>query len=272
MFKTEEILALEERWKELQDKRLFRKLVIFFLTLLVILSIVLVYLIITKGRQIAPVAPVANVTVVAPVVNATTPPAPVAPPKEEPKPEPKKTQELPPNININIKVDTPSGAISAQAKTSDEVGDDEDEVKSAPEPKKSAPAKPKPKPKIEIKQETPPPPPAPPKNQILIESAPMSGIDDLINKFETTNNIAFANMIADEYFEQGNFTKSLEWALRANEVDKEDEASWVMFAKSQMGLGNKEDAIRALENYTAGHKNAISATALLQKIKTGEYQ
>jgi len=253
MLKTEEVIALEERWNELRNRRLFKKLVVFFVILLLILSAVLVYLVLNlnskKELNVAPKEPVApavnvandtNITATNPITNNS---------------EPQSKQE----ININIKVDTPTvPAEPAKVETSSNTSNVTIPNASVQEEQN----------KTVEKQ----PIPVPKENKIIIETNTIQNIDTLIDKFENTNNIMFANMIADEYFEKKDYKKSLEWALKANEKDPNSETSWIMFAKSQVKLGNKEDAIRALEGFMSYSKNATAVSSLLRRIKNGEYK
>jgi len=253
MLKTEEVLALEERWDELKNRRLFKKLVVFFVILLFILSIVLVTLIVNsvskKESSVAPQKPTATVvndTNTTEVVLSTNSSEPQA--KQEPQ-----------NININIKVDTPVVSVEPP-KTEASFNTSNVIIPNASVQEEQN--------KTIEKQ----PIPLPKENKIIIEAKPIQNIDMLIDKFESTNNIIFANMIADEFFEKKDYKKSLEWALKANERNPNSETSWIMFAKSQVKLGNKEDAIRALEGFVSYSKNATAASSLLRRIKNGEYK
>jgi len=108
-----------------------------------------------------------------------------------------------------------------------------------------------------------------PKGIIKIESKEVNSIEYLKNKFEKTNNIIFALMLAEEYYSNKNYTESNKWALMANHIDAENEKSWLWFAKSKVKLGQKEDAIVALKAFLKTNKSQAAQT-LLNKINLGE--
>jgi hypothetical protein len=108
-----------------------------------------------------------------------------------------------------------------------------------------------------------------PKGVIKIESKEVNSIEYLKNKFEKTNNIIFALMLAEEYYVNKNYAESNKWALIANHIDAENEKSWLWFAKSKVKLGQKEDAIVALKAFLKTNKSQAAQT-LLNKINLGE--
>ncbi|WP_060825940.1 hypothetical protein [Sulfurospirillum cavolei] len=118
----------------------------------------------------------------------------------------------------------------------------------------------------------PPPPPleeTKPKGVIKIESQEINSISYLKEKFDTTHNIVFALMLAEEYYLSKNYVESNKWALIANNLDAENEKSWIWFAKSKLKLGQKEDAILALKTYLKNTKSQ-AAQSLLNQITLGE--
>ena len=56
-------------------------------------------------------------------------------------------------------------------------------------------------------------------------------------------------MISEKFLEQKKYKKALKWALISNEIDDKNENSWILFAKSKMKMGKKQDAINALNAY-----------------------
>lgn len=118
----------------------------------------------------------------------------------------------------------------------------------------------------------PPPPPleeSKPKGVIKIESQEINSISYLKEKFDTTHNIVFALMLAEEYYLSKNYLESNKWALIANNIDADNEKSWIWFAKSKVKLGQKEDAILALKTYLKNTKSQ-AAQSLLNQITLGE--
>lgn len=108
-----------------------------------------------------------------------------------------------------------------------------------------------------------------PKGVIKIETHEVNSIQYLKEKFEKTHNIVFALMLAEEYYLTKNYNESNKWALIANNVDSENEKSWIWFAKSKLKLGHKEDAILALKAYLKNNKSK-AAQSLLNQITVGE--
>ena len=107
------------------------------------------------------------------------------------------------------------------------------------------------------------------KGIIKIETHEVNSIQYLKEKFEKTHNIVFALMLAEEYYLTKNYNESNKWALIANNVDSENEKSWIWFAKSKLKLGHKEDAILALKAYLKNNKSK-AAQSLLNQITLGE--
>ena len=107
------------------------------------------------------------------------------------------------------------------------------------------------------------------KGMIKIESQEINSIHYLKEKFEKTNNIIFALMLAEEYYLSKDYIQSNKWALIANQLDADNEKSWLWFAKSKVKLGQKEDAIVALKAYIKNNKSKAAQT-LLNQIHLGE--
>ncbi|MDR0762337.1 MAG: hypothetical protein LBF13_04740 [Campylobacteraceae bacterium] len=258
MLKTEEIITFEERWKEYKNKILFRRLVAIFLVLLFIASLILLFLVIrdssmsnAKANSNQTTIHQTNQTTIVPSTynNMTT----VAAQLEETN----TTAEEIDNQTVKTETAKPvEPPIQNVSNTSNIPVNDS--------PKKVNTAEQLPKMREIIKP--------PVENKIIIETNDIQNIEELIKKFEASNNMVFATMISEEYFERKNYKKSLEWALRANEIDSQNELSWIMFAKSQVRLGKIDDAIRALEIYTNYAKDATSAVNLLKNIRSGEYR
>ena len=107
------------------------------------------------------------------------------------------------------------------------------------------------------------------RGMVKIESQEINSIHYLKEKFEKTNNIIFALMLAEEYYFSKDYTQSNKWALIANQLDADNEKSWLWFAKSKVKLGQKEDAIVALKAYIKNNKSKAAQT-LLNQIYLGE--
>lgn len=108
------------------------------------------------------------------------------------------------------------------------------------------------------------------KPKIILSSEPIDTVKYLKNKFYESNSVTHAIMIAEEFYEQKNYQKALKWAIISNDLDNTNERSWIIFAKSKMQLGSKEEAINALEHYLK-NTDSKKAKTLLRKIKYGDF-
>ena len=87
-------------------------------------------------------------------------------------------------------------------------------------------------------------------------------------KFEQNKNPREAILIAKAYYKAGNYVESEKWALSANNLDKNSEESWFLFAKSKAKLGKRKEALKILVSYNKKNKS-IKAKELIYKIKSG---
>ena len=71
----------------------------------------------------------------------------------------------------------------------------------------------------------------------------------LIKRFNETRDPKLAAYIAQSFFKKGNYKETVRWSIIANSLEPSNEASWILFAKAKMKLGQKEDAVRALKIY-----------------------
>jgi tetratricopeptide (TPR) repeat protein len=267
MLKTEEIIAIEERWKEYKNRILFRKLVAIFLVLLFIASLILLFLVLKErlatynDEQIemqiydnnASVIEQTTITTIL-TTEANNGSENISSSDNKSATKTNNTETTQPSVGVQRTI--LSSAINNDDFSKTETNMDNKQPSLITE-------------QFPAMQSIITPPV---ENKIFIETNDISNIEELIKKFEASNNVVFATMISEEYFERKDYKKSLEWALRANEIDSQNELSWIMFARNQVKLGKKEDAIRALEIYTNYAKDAVSASNLLQNIKSGEYR
>ena len=95
------------------------------------------------------------------------------------------------------------------------------------------------KPKKEIKKEE--------KKELFKEKK--VSIKELINKFNSNPNINIALMIANRYLKENNLSEAQKWALKANNINAEDERSWIIFANILVKKGNIKKAKEILNFY-----------------------
>ena len=89
-------------------------------------------------------------------------------------------------------------------------------------------------------------------------------------KFQENRNPREAILIAKAYYKAGNYIESEKWALTANNLDKENRESWLLFAESKAKLGKRKEALTILVSY---HKKTKSPEVkeLIDKIKGGNF-
>lgn len=111
---------------------------------------------------------------------------------------------------------------------------------------------------------------APKKIVITMENS-MQDIKDAEKRFQKHNSPALSLFLARQYYKRGMYSKAYNYALITNQLDTEIEDSWLIFARSLVKLGKKQDAVKALREYIRfSHSN--NATMLLNDIQTGKFQ
>ena len=91
-------------------------------------------------------------------------------------------------------------------------------------------------------------------------------IKTLRKKFYKSNNVRYALMIAQRFYDIKKYEKALKWALIANELDQKKPLSWMLFAKSKVKMGKKHDAINVLNAYLKIY-DSKEASRLLKKLQ-----
>lgn len=96
-------------------------------------------------------------------------------------------------------------------------------------------------------------------------------IEDVIKRFKKNNNPALSLFIAKKYYELGEYDKSYNYALMTNEINKDIEASWIIFSKSLVKLHKKKMAIKTLKQYIR-QSGSDKARRLLNNIEIGKFK
>jgi len=96
-------------------------------------------------------------------------------------------------------------------------------------------------------------------------------IRHIIQRFKKNNNPALSLFIAKKYYELGEYHKAYNYALITNEIDRDIDASWIVFAKSLVKLDQKEMAVKTLKRYTE-NSHSSSAKILLDEIQSGKFK
>lgn len=105
-----------------------------------------------------------------------------------------------------------------------------------------------------------------------VQTTPKNTTADLIQAFNTTPNYDTALRLANDFYAQNNFDDAAIWARKANQLNREAEEAWLLYAKSYYAQGKKAEAISVLELYL-NYKDSRAASKLLRSWKqpdTGE--
>ena len=87
--------------------------------------------------------------------------------------------------------------------------------------------------------------------------------------FSRSGSYRDALYVAKEYYRKGRYSSAQKWALIANNINNENEDSWLVFAKAKAKLGQRKDAEQVLSAYIK-KSHSTKAKILLQKIKAGK--
>jgi tetratricopeptide (TPR) repeat protein len=113
--------------------------------------------------------------------------------------------------------------------------------------------------------------PKEPLFQITHDQISDDELNSVIKRFEKLKNPALSLFIAKKYYVKGNYQEAYNYALETNRLNPEIEESILIFSKSLVKLGKKEDAISTLKAYL-NKSNSTEATILLDKIEKGKFK
>ncbi len=88
------------------------------------------------------------------------------------------------------------------------------------------------------------------KTQIDIYSK-LLNISDLKRNFYQNPSYEKAMILAARYYENKDYEKSIFWSLKANDIDRKNSSSWILFSKAKQALGKDEEAKQALDTYVS---------------------
>lgn len=83
----------------------------------------------------------------------------------------------------------------------------------------------------------------------IIDSTSVSGYKDVEKRFFESHDIDDALFLARSYYKNGNYEKAQYWALETNKQDEDQEESLLIFVKSKVKLGHKNEALSILTSY-----------------------
>ena len=96
-------------------------------------------------------------------------------------------------------------------------------------------------------------------------------INHVIKRFKNNHNPALSLFVAKKYYKLGDYHKAYNYALITNNINREIDTSWVIFAKSLVKLNKKNKAIETLKTYIE-QSNSNTAKMLLNDIKLGKFK
>ena len=107
------------------------------------------------------------------------------------------------------------------------------------------------------------------KKSFSISTRSIDSIQNLLDAYKNHKTYALAIKISKYYYQNQNYDKSLSWSRKANKLDKKDDQSWIMYAKSEYALGNKHTAKNMLSLYLKS-TSSKEAEKLLQNWLKGD--
>lgn len=100
----------------------------------------------------------------------------------------------------------------------------------------------------------------------IIDSTSISGYKDVEKRFFESHDIDDALFLAKSYYKNGNYKKAEFWALETNKLDDSQEESLLIFVKSKVKLGHKNEALSILTSYVK-QSDSQEAKKLLYRIE-----
>ena len=89
---------------------------------------------------------------------------------------------------------------------------------------------------------------------------------EVASRFEVAPDSDDSLFLARMYFKNKKYREAAKWALETNKLDGNIEESWLIFARSKVKTGQKNEAIRVLSEY-AKKSNSMEAYKLLKQLK-----
>ncbi|WP_162166947.1 CDC27 family protein, partial [Campylobacter fetus] len=105
------------------------------------------------------------------------------------------------------------------------------------------------------------------QNSIKIESQTIDmSVKSLKSKFDSTNDIKYAILLAEEFYKNNDYENAIKWAFTINSIDENEIKGWVIFAKAKYKIGKKEDALTVL-NALQEKNRSNSIEELIEQIR-----
>ena len=104
----------------------------------------------------------------------------------------------------------------------------------------------------------------------IIKTTNITAYKDVEKRFKQSHDTDDSLFLARSYYKKGNYKKSEYWALETNKVNSNIEESMLIFVKSKMKLGRKNEARNILTTYMK-KSNSQEAKKLLYSIENGKF-
>jgi len=107
------------------------------------------------------------------------------------------------------------------------------------------------------------------KKKVVIhinETTSISAYKDVEKRFNQSHDIDDSLFLARGYYAKGDYKKAAYWALQTNKLNNKIDESWIIFIKSKVALGEKNEAIHILQSYIR-KSNSYKARKLLDKLQ-----
>lgn len=87
------------------------------------------------------------------------------------------------------------------------------------------------------------------KQKINMQVKEVKSEEAFLERFKVAGDLESAKSLANLYFLDNRFEKSIYWSKKATKLNAKDSFSWIIYAKSKYQLGEVKDAIKSLELY-----------------------
>ncbi len=71
-------------------------------------------------------------------------------------------------------------------------------------------------------------------------------VKSLKSKFDSTNDIKYAILLAEEFYKNNDYENAIKWAFTINSIDENEIKGWVIFAKAKYKIGSAEELVEVI--------------------------
>lgn len=103
----------------------------------------------------------------------------------------------------------------------------------------------------------------------IVETASITAYKDVEKRFSKSHDTDDSLFLARSYYKKGNYKKSEHWALETNKIDSNIEESMLIFVRSKVKLGKRNEAISILKSYLK-RSTSQEARNLLSRIENNK--